>query len=438
VAILFGNALIAAKTGANGGPTTFSLLGGLACLTPYVVVLTLVSIQPRPGGFTLGLAYALGAAVTAFLLAVLFAAVFGRLIGFLTMSLPFVSGLMFGLVFIARAIFDMGPVAILLVIVFGLVQFQLAKVARRLQAARAKESSHAWSIGRAAGFASIGACGIFAVSGQQKAQHAATTSFIQSQEQRRSEDFAAFRALVRVQGCAANYADSVSRGGYPATLTAMGPGGSNCLENALATGTTGAYVVRYHPIADSSGRTVAWWAIARRRNPAPGDEAYMADYTGAFYLRPAVYDPNPASDEPDSAAGLRQYSASDLHYWADAADCVKEVYANTGDAGGYPADLRLIHPQNLRDCLVGHNRNSTVLEYYLLTYVPDAPDRSGRINGFALHATPLHYGSDAVLSFLIRPDSVIHFTASQRRATLTDPVYVECGVANKPPCRIAK
>jgi hypothetical protein len=345
---------------------------------------------------------------------------------------------MFGLVFIAEAIYKMGPVAIVLLIVFGLVQFQLAKVARQLRALTASGTSRAWSVGRAAGFASVGACGIFAVSGQQKAELNTAETFIRNDEQRRSEDFNAFRALVRVQACAATYADSISQGSYPATLTAMGPGGSNCLDTTLAAGNAGVYVVRYHPINDSSGRPAGWWAIARLRNAELSDGGYIADHTGAFYLRTVEYARNPQNGQPDTTVTLRESSPSDLRYWVDAAECVKDVYATTGDAGGYPADLRLIHTQNLRNCLVGHGRNSTLSEYYLLTYVPDAPDRSGRINGFALHATPLHYGRDEVRSFIIQPDSVIHFTASHRRATLTDPLYVECGVANKPRCRIAQ
>ena len=164
----------------------------------------------------------------------------------------------------------------------------------------------------------------------------------------------------------------------------------------------------------------------------------MADHLGAVYLRPAYYDPAANTDEAVAGTTLYPFNTPEIGNWIRAAACIRDMFATAGEAGGYPSDLATVKHQDWRRCLIDDKRNRAVWGDYLVSYVPDAPDRGGRIRDFTLHATPLHYGRDAVRSFLIRPDSVIHVTISARRATMADPLLAGCEIDPKVHCQIAR
>jgi len=357
-----------------------SLLVGLAFIAPYLVILGLTSSKTRrPGGATLGFTYGLSAGVSAMLIVIIIAGIFGRLTAFVTMSsLPLVAGLMLGLVSIATALYELPPLALLLVILFGLAQFQLAKVAKRAYDADSGKT-RGWSVGRSLGFAMLGVCGMAAITGQSKAEQKSARQFIVAQEQQRSENMDAYHALLRVQACAATFADSTASHHYPESLTEMGPSGTACLDSAIAGGMTSGYQLRYHPITDSAGRSIGWWMIARRPNAPGADDAFMADHTGALFLRPSGYDDGRTEDEVDSTTTLRQFNSPDLSNWIRSEACIRELFATAGEAGGFPSDLASVKHEDWRRCLVDDKRNRVAWGDYLVSYVPDAPERSGKI-----------------------------------------------------------
>ena len=392
-----------------------------------MVVLALLKSQARPGGFTLGLTSALGLGLSVMLAILAVAGTIGRVVVLLTMwSLPFISGLMMGLVQLARSLYRMNPIALLMLLILGVLQFQIARIAQHATRATGSGKSTQWSVGRAMGFVALGVAAIISTSALSHAETTTVRTFIKKQEQQRAAGLDSYHAMLRIQACAATYADSVSKGEYPATLAAMGPGGSNCLDSAMAAGAVSGYRVQYHPTTGSSGRNVGWWAFAARHRE---DNALLADHTGALYVG---YYQAPAKNNGDSIVNLHVPSYSDLAKWVRGARCIRDSYAQDTTRRGYAADIT-----GTEGLCLSINRNRIVLGDYLLTYEPQQPDRTGRYRSFVLHATARHYGQEAVRSFLIDPDGVVHVTASPRPATSADPVYVGCESDQTLPCRIA-
>ena len=74
----------------------------------------------------------------------------------------------------------------------------------------------------------------------------------------------AVRALWRIHDCAAEYTATHSAQGFPGSLSALGPGGSNCLGAKLASGAKDSYTFAYAPGApDASGQVRTYTVVAR-------------------------------------------------------------------------------------------------------------------------------------------------------------------------------
>ncbi len=408
------------------------LLTGLACLAPYLLVLILLTLQSRPSAVTLGLTSGLGYGLSWGLVVLVVVGTFGRVVVLLTMmSVPIVAGLLMGIIQIARWVSGMHPIALVMLIILGLLQFQVAKLAQQTRVLTVPGKSGQWTLGRVMAFAIFGVAAALAMSAQSHAETASVRTFIKSQEQQRAAGMDSYHTMLRIQVCAAMYADSVTKGEYPATLAAMGPEGSKCLDSAVVTGSISGYPFQFHPITDSSGRNVGWWAVSQRPHPQVGDNAWVADHTGALYVSRVGYYQPPDSNKPDSIVALYLPSYSDLGKWVHMAQCMRDAYARDTTTRGYPPDIT-----GTESTCLGR-RNRVVYGDYLLTYEAERPDGKGRFKSFVLHATPLHYGKEAVRSYLIDPDGAVSVTASQRRATAADPVYVGCESDNTVPCRIA-
>ena len=431
VALLVGLALLGGGPG-HSVPAGRSVLTGLACVAPFLIVVLLLAQQTQPSTLALGFASALGVGVSGAIAILIVVGIFGRLVVLLTMfSIPIVAGLMMGLVQIARELYQMNPIAVILLFVLGVVQFQVAKLARQARGGASIRSSQ-WAIGRATGFVSLGAIALVAWSGRSHAETVDVQAFEKKQEQRMTDERDAYHTMLRIQACAAGYADSVSKGNYPTTLAEMGPGGSKCLDARQTVGTASGYRWEYHPITDSSGSNAGWWATAMRSLGREA-EGFVGDHTGALYQRRVVHYHAQNNTREDSAVVLRAWMSSDLSNLVRGAECIRDEQAKDTTNAGYPPELTGIAGRCLRIA-----RNRMVWGEHLVSYDPDKPDRGGRIKGFVVHATAVPYGRDAVRSYLIEPDGVVNVTTRQRPAAATDPVYVGCEFDNTIPCRIAQ
>ena len=169
--------------------------------------------------------------------------------------------------------------------------------------------------------------------------------------------------------------DSVSKGDCPTTLAELGPGGSNCLDDRQTAGTASGYRWEYHPITDSSGRNVGWWATAAR-SIGHDKEGFVGDHTGALYQRRVVYYQAANSTHEDSSVVLGVWMSPGLSNLVRGAKCIRDEQAKDTTNAGYPPELTGI----ARMCL-GMGRNRLASGDYLVSYDPGTPDRGGRIRG---------------------------------------------------------
>jgi hypothetical protein len=94
-----------------------------------------------------------------------------------------------------------------------------------------------------------------------------------------------------VHQCARQYAEANPRAGYPRSLRALGPTGSNCIRDSLAAEGDGAgWTVTYTPgDRDGQGRTSSYTILARQSaTPGQGVGFFLSDQSGVIRPTRAV------------------------------------------------------------------------------------------------------------------------------------------------------
>jgi hypothetical protein len=322
----------------------------LAAAVPYALILVFAFTGARHRAYAL----AIGAASVAFICLILFAAVFTIFLGF--------------------AMGNKDQIAfVLLLDVFVVIQLPLGVAAWKARRALASQvrSRGDWGIGWALPLVVAASVAAWITGVQDHSAKRINSIY-------RNED-AARQALERVSAClklrAANDA------GFPASLDAVGPGGTKCLDAGTAAGKLGGHRLSYWAGAPDASGKVRLYSLC----------AEATDYRQSAWR---TY----VSDESSAALFLEPHEAMRDPYTCSQAwmrDPVRRVkhclVAYASRHGGYPRALDevgsgttgCLAPSPLESTRIspaGFHASDTVVGYR-----PGTPDAQGRITAFELH-----------------------------------------------------
>jgi hypothetical protein len=228
-------------------------------------------------------------------------------------------------------------------------------------------------------------------------------------------------AVFRVQGCAAQYANTYPDQGYPLTLAAMGPGGQNCLDGPTAAGRDGNGVtITYEAEYDDRARVPTFIVTAQGR--AYGEaETIIGDTSGLARAGSVVFGESlfKVSFARNCLELFRAWFP-DRPFPASLADLARAV---RGRYDG-PPGARLFG-----GCTLIHNSASAEAERLAELAAGGAHRLSYRPNGkddYVLEVRPTRYGETAVRSYTMRRGGGVHFTLLDRPATDDDPEVTVC------------
>lgn len=364
------------------GPAEVLLPLMLATTAPYMLIL----VYAYTGAWHRACALAIGTATVAFLGLILFA-------GVLTLFLGFAMGNKDQIAFVY------------LLDGFVAIQLPLGAAARKARQALAPEDRAREAWGVAWGLPLMIAGGIAAgITGVNYSNQWRINNIYSNEE-------AARQALERVAGCLKPLAGSGA--GYPASLAALGPAGSKCLDARTAAGTLAGHRLSYWSGApDAAGKVRLYSLCAEALNYRKSSwRTYVADESSpATFLEPheQMLDPYTCSQVWTSDP-VRRAKHCIVVYAAKTGSyprTLDEVSGATGCLSPAPVESTRIPPKGF------HSGDNTI------GYRPAAPDAQGRVTAFELHgpgfSNPHRYN-------VMIDDSGAVYAAKGRDATRSDP-----------------
>lgn len=268
--------------------------------------------------------------------------------------------------------------------------------------------------------------------------------------------------LVRAYGhCAFQYRRTHLAQGFPATPSAIGPGGTGCLSASELTPELDGFQVRYEAAPPDPQNAVSQFHlfVMKTAPDTPYDLGYFLDGSGLItgLTRKSVPYDSPGNDpkqEPPPEDPLRRSGPlySSTTYWLrNFQDCLNRI-RDSDAATQYPSTLEPlldavaaygnpcippysrvgISRSDLRSNRLTMTFNS--IEHwdenlaeprYIFQYAPRI-DPAGRRTGYVLTARPAAYNADGVRSYYSDETQRLHWTSDDRGATAEDAEALPC------------
>ena len=258
------------------------------------------------------------------------------------------------------------------------------------------------------------------------------------------------KAIRRTQQCLAAYHSAHPAEGYPPTLVALGPGGSGCIDDAVARGTLGVWQMRYVPNApDSARRSADYWLVAEPTTAFGRGEIFYANASGVIYQTKDFARDNaillkrsvPSSAVPPADSTLLAIDDSPVPRLMVTRRCVlehltygtrtlpKTLIGNRCRFAGLDPD-----GSELTMSVGAPEQSGGPFGKYRVTYNPIQNVYDSSIVTFSMSARPATYGVDGLRSYLIDEAGVVHWTSEDREATLRDRVVSPCESSSGESC----
>lgn len=187
---------------------------------------------------------------------------------------------------------------------------------------------------------------------------------------------------------------------------------TGCMDSLVADARAAGVTVDYVPLPKSQ-----YWALVSTDASWEG-RRYVTDESGIL-LRWLPESDRPRLERPDESSFL-VIADSSVGKVVKIAECLDRHHL----------DRAIAHPLRLESPICGLSSTTTTMMFggseYVVTYVPGKARANKPINNFSLSARPTHYGAPAVRSFLVDPRGVVNVTATDREATVKDPVVRQC------------
>ena len=241
------------------------------------------------------------------------------------------------------------------------------------------------------------------------------------------QDRAAEQTVTEITRCAQAYRARHPEKGFPAQLSALGPGQEGCLSGGIVSGEDRGYRFTYVPgLPDAKGQIHLYSVVAQ---PA----GYME--TGSYFF---------ASDESGHSAGAAGTLSGPAMtapetWWNHSAGLVLGVKhcallaASQQPAHGYPAVLADLGPSGT-GCLTSGliitqvDRHELRTHYQTVAYLGGPPDAQGRITTFAIYSR----SNPNSVAFFTNESGVVHVHQGSGWASVRDPVWQPRSPDNSP------
>ena len=230
-------------------------------------------------------------------------------------------------------------------------------------------------------------------------------------------------AVHRVQACAVQYANDHPDGDYPLTLTAMGPGGQNCLDARSASGRgKGGVKISYVATYDELSRVPTFVVTAEgraygKREMLSGDTAGLAMHNGR--ARGGSF---AMLSKMRNCLALYRALCPERPFPGSVVQLAKVMKGRGGREQLAPAPL-------YGGCYLSDDPTPEEERVDELLNTNDGHRFSYRASGphdYVLEARPIEYGETAVRSYMMRYGGAVHVTVLDRPATDDDPVVRPC------------
>jgi hypothetical protein len=225
-----------------------------------------------------------------------------------------------------------------------------------------------------------------------------------------------YHAYNHINACNQLYARENPDKGFAASLDQLGPAGIQCLTGSEVAGPVGNRKLKYEPGAQQNGRIASYHLATMDPGVFQDTRHIETDESGIVFTRSKT-----------GVIALSNYATTDFHFELNAiSNCLQDEFKQTGS---FPKQLEGLTGRALGPCNrlsdyrpAGPNTLETTRRIpYRFTYAPMADSSANRFVNFTLCGRPLHYGQDAIRSYVTSKDGVIHGTPEDRCAAVTDP-----------------